>query len=103
MSQRPKGPGGPRTSSTILPSPCPTPHPPEPGLSFYLSPKTRDLPSARGTSPGPALVSALPFRLSHLPAFVPEAWTEVGQRFHWEPRPTSVTPHPPSGPVSARL
>ncbi|MEJ1284835.1 hypothetical protein NN561_015826 [Cricetulus griseus] len=75
----------------------------EPGLSFYLSPKTRDLPSARGTSPGPALVSALPFRLSHLPAFVPEAWTEVGQRFHWEPRPTSVTPHPPSGPVSARL
>lgn len=52
-----RGPGGPRTSSTIpsvpvpvpapsLSLPTPHPHPPEPGLSFYLFPQTRDLPSA---------------------------------------------------------
>lgn len=80
-SQRRKGPGGPHTSSTI-PSLSP-PHSSLPRARAVLlpfPPKHEIFLRLRGTSSGPVLVSALPFRLSYLPAFIPEAWTRIGQR-----------------------
>lgn len=63
MSQRPKGPGGPPTSSTI-PS-WSLPHLPEPGLTFNPCPQIRDLPTLHGARWEPVLVSV---HLSVLPA-----------------------------------
>lgn len=63
MSQRPKGPGGPPTSSTI-PS-WSLPHLPEPGLPSTPSPQIRDLPTRQGAPWEPVLVSV---HLSVLPA-----------------------------------
>lgn len=63
MSQRRKGPGRPPPAAQFLPSPCTTL--PEPGLSFYPFPKTRDLPSPR--RPLEPVVSVFPSVYSTCP------------------------------------
>lgn len=69
MSQRHKGPGGPRHQQHNSFLPLSHPSSPEPGLSFYLFPQTRDLPSAPRHRPRacvrvcPALPSVLPARV----------------------------------------
>lgn len=101
MSQRPKGPGGSPTSSTI-PS-WSLPHLPEPGLSFSSSPQIRDLPTLQGAPSEPVSVSV---HLSVLPARHPTLGRGQGLacRRQWEPRrPTRVALPAPSRPVSARV
>lgn len=83
-----RGPGVPRTSSTIpsvpvlVPAPSLSlPTPQSQGCPSTFSPHKHEIfLRLRGTSSGPVLVSALPFRLSYLPAFILEAWTGVRQR-----------------------
>lgn len=74
MSQRRKGPGGPRApAAQLLPCPCSIPHPQNQGCPSTFSPKHEIFLRLQGTALGPVLVSALPFSLSYLPAFIPEA------------------------------
>jgi hypothetical protein len=70
----------PHQQHNSFPVPAPFLTPQSQGCPYTFSPKHEFFLRLRGTSSGPVLVSALPFRLSYLPAFIPEAWTRVGQR-----------------------
>lgn len=101
MSQRPKGPGGPPTSSTI-PS-WSLPHLPEPGLSFNpFPPNTRSSYTLR-RSLG-ACVSICPSVCPTRPQPTLGPGQGLAHKRQGEPRhPTCVALPAPSRPVSARM
>lgn len=101
MSQRPKGPGGPPTSSTILS--WSLPHLPEPGLSFNpCSPNTRSSYTPR--RPLGACVSICPSVCPTRQHPTLGRGQGLACRRQGQPRrPTCVALPAPSRPVSARM
>lgn len=73
MSQRRKGPGGPRHQQhNSFPAPVPSLIPRTRAVLLPFPPKHKIFLWLRGTALGPVLESDLPFRLSYLPALIPE-------------------------------
>lgn len=81
MSQRRKGPGGPpHQQHNSFPAPVPSLIPRTRADFLPFPPKHEIFLRLRGTAPGPVLVSALPFRLSYLPAFFSSLRRELESR-----------------------